>query len=218
MLVATSGTTGRPKAFLLTHANILHNVRALADQRIITASDRALLPLPLHHVYPLAVGVLTPLAVGATVVLPEGVTGPSLVAALKAGRCTVMAAVPRLYAALLSGLMGRVAAQPPPKRLAFRALFALSLFLRRRFGLRIGKRLFGSIHRNLAPDLWLMASGGAASVCQPGSGLRASRSRAGSCHARGLARSSASCCRGSTRRHSPAASPAQPNSATRSER
>jgi long-chain acyl-CoA synthetase len=162
MLVATSGTTGRPKAFLLTHANILHNVRALADQRIITASDRALLPLPLHHVYPLAVGVLTPLAVGATVVLPEGVTGPSLVAALKAGRCTVMAAVPRLYAALLSGLMGRVAAQPPPQRLAFRALFALSLFLRRRFGLRIGKRLFGSIHRNLAPDLWLMASGGAA--------------------------------------------------------
>jgi long-chain acyl-CoA synthetase len=162
MLVTTSGTTGRPKAFLLTHANILHNVRALADQRIITAADRALLPLPLHHVYPLTVGVLTPLAVGATVVLPEGVTGPLLVAALKAGRCTAMAAVPRLYAALLAGLMGRVAAQPLPKRLAFRALFALSLFLRRRFRLRIGKRLFGSIHRSLAPDLWLMASGGAA--------------------------------------------------------
>jgi long-chain acyl-CoA synthetase len=162
MLVTTSGTTGRPKAFLLTHANILHNVRALAGQGIITASDRALLPLPLHHVYPLTVGVLTPLAIGATVVLPEGVTGPLLVAALKAGRCTAMAAVPRLYAALLAGLMGRVAAQPLPKRLAFRALFALSLFLRRRFGLRIGRRLFGSIHRNLAPDLWLMASGGAA--------------------------------------------------------
>jgi len=162
MLVTTSGTTGRPKAFLLTHANILHNVRALAGQGIITAADRALLPLPLHHVYPLTVGVLTPLAVGATVVLPEGVTGPLLVAALRAGRCTAMAAVPRLYAALLAGLMGRVAAQPLPKRLVFRALFALSLFLRRRFGLRIGRRLFGSIHRTLAPDLWLMASGGAA--------------------------------------------------------
>lgn len=162
MLVTTSGTTGRPKAFLLTHANIFHNVRAIAGQGIVRAHDRALLPLPLHHVYPLTVGVLTPLAIGATVVLPEGVTGPLLVAALKTGRCTVMVAVPRLYAALLAGLMGRVAAQPLPKRLAFRALFSLSLFLRRRFGLRIGKRLFGSIHRNLAPDLWLMASGGAA--------------------------------------------------------
>jgi len=162
MLVTTSGTTGRPKAFLLSHANILHNVRALAGQGIVTERDRALLPLPLHHVYPLTVGVLTPLAIGATIVLPEGVTGPLLVAALKAGRCTVMVAVPRLYAALLAGLLARVAAQPLPKRLAFRALFALSLFLRQRFGLRVGKRLFGSIHRTLAPDLWLMASGGAA--------------------------------------------------------
>lgn len=162
MLVTTSGTTGRPKAFLLTHANILHNVRTIAAQGIVTPADRALLPLPLHHVYPLTVGVLTPLAIGATVVLPEGVTGPLLVAALKAGRCTIMVAVPRLYAALLTGLMGRVAAQPLPKRLIFRALFSLSLFLRQRFGLRIGKRVFGSIHRNLAPDLWLMASGGAA--------------------------------------------------------
>ncbi len=162
LLVTTSGTTGRPKAFLLTHANIFHNVRAIAGQGIVTAEDRALLPLPLHHVYPLTVGVLTPLAIGATVVLPEGVTGPLLVAALKAGRCTIMVAVPRLYGALLTGLMGRVAALPLPKRLVFRALFSFSLFLRRRFGIRIGKRLFGSIHRNLAPDLWLMASGGAA--------------------------------------------------------
>jgi long-chain acyl-CoA synthetase len=162
MLVTTSGTTGKPKAFLLTHANILHNVRAIAGQGVVRAHDRALLPLPLHHVYPLTVGVLTPFAIGATVVLPEGVTGPLLVGALKAGRCTVMVAVPRLYGALLAGLMGRVAAQPWPKRMIFRALFSLSLFLRQRFGLRIGKRLFGSIHRNLAPDLWLMASGGAA--------------------------------------------------------
>ncbi|WP_019014153.1 AMP-binding protein [Elioraea tepidiphila] len=162
MLVTTSGTTGRPKSFLLTHANVLHNVRALAAQGIVTREDRALLPLPLHHVYPLTVGILTPFALGTTVVLPESVTGPHIVAALKEGRCTVMVAVPRLYAALLNGLMARVAQQPAPRRLIFRALFALSMVLRRRFGLRVGRRLFGSIHRNLAPDLWLMASGGAA--------------------------------------------------------
>ncbi|MFQ3623546.1 MAG: AMP-binding protein, partial [Acetobacteraceae bacterium] len=162
MLVTTSGTTGRPKSFLLTHANVLHNVRALAAQGIVTEADRALLPLPLHHVYPLTVGILTPFAVGTTVVLPESVTGPQIVQALKAGRCTVMVAVPRLYAALLNGLMARVQAQPWAKRQAFRALFALSMLLRRRFGLRVGRRLFGSIHRSLAPDLWLMASGGAA--------------------------------------------------------
>jgi long-chain acyl-CoA synthetase len=162
MLVTTSGTTGRPKSFLLTHANVLHNVRALASQGIVTQDDRALLPLPLHHVYPLTVGILTPFALGTTVVLPESVTGPHIVAALKEGRCTVMVAVPRLYAALLNGLMARVAQLPWTRRRIFKALFALSMLLRRRFGMRVGRRLFGSIHRNLAPDLWLMASGGAA--------------------------------------------------------
>lgn len=112
MLVTTSGTTGRPKSFLLTHANVLHNVRALACQGIVTQHDRALLPLPLHHVYPLTVGILTPFALGTTVVLPESVTGPHIVAALKEARCTVMVAVPRLYAALLNGLLARVAQLP----------------------------------------------------------------------------------------------------------
>lgn len=162
MLVATSGTTGRPKTFLLTHANVLHNVRALAAQGIVTEADRALLPLPLHHVYPLTVGILTPFTIGTTVVFPESVTGPHLVAALKEGRCTVMVAVPRLYGALLDGLMARVRAQPFAKRAAFRALFSLSMLLRRRFGIRAGRRLFRSLHAQLAPDLWLMASGGAA--------------------------------------------------------
>jgi long-chain acyl-CoA synthetase len=162
MLVTTSGTTGRPKSFLLTHANVLHNVRALAVQGIVTRADRALLPLPLHHVYPLTVGILTPFTLGTTVVLPESVTGPHIVQALKEGRCTVMLAVPRLYAALLNGLMARVRSQPWAKRRVFNALFALSMLLRRRFGLRAGRILFGAIHRNLAPDLWLMASGGAA--------------------------------------------------------
>jgi len=162
MLVATSGTTGRPKTFLLSHANVLHNVRALAGQGIVAEADRALLPLPLHHVYPLTVGILTPFSIGTTVVFPESVTGPHLVAALKEGRCTVMVAVPRLYSALLEGLMARVRAQAWPKRAAFRALFALSLLLRQRFGIRAGRALFRSLHAQFAPELWLMASGGAA--------------------------------------------------------
>jgi len=39
-------------------------------QHIADASDRALLPLPLYHVYPFIVGVLTTLTIGTTVVLP----------------------------------------------------------------------------------------------------------------------------------------------------
>ena len=59
LLSWTSGTTGSPKAFLLTHGNIAVNVAALRDLAIVGPRDRALLPLPLHHAYPFVVGMLT---------------------------------------------------------------------------------------------------------------------------------------------------------------
>ena len=44
---------------------------------------------------------------------------------------------------------------------AYRRLLALSIELRRRFGWRIGRRLFWPLHRRLGPELRLLASGGA---------------------------------------------------------
>lgn len=161
MQVYTSGTTGTPKSFLLSHANLLHNIRALRDQSVIGPDDRVLMPLPLHHVYPLTVGVFSVLACRSTLVFPEAVAGPQIVKALQVGQVTAMIAAPRLYAAILSGLEARVAARGALAKTLFKTLFALSLTVRKRSGLRIGKTLFSALHKQLAPDLWLLASGGA---------------------------------------------------------
>jgi acyl-CoA synthetase (AMP-forming)/AMP-acid ligase II len=61
LLSWTSGTTGSPKAFLLTHRNIATNIEALRELAVVGPQDRALLPLPLHHAYPFIVGMLVPL-------------------------------------------------------------------------------------------------------------------------------------------------------------
>ncbi|MDF2096049.1 AMP-binding protein [Aquibaculum arenosum] len=159
--VYTSGTTGTPKSFFLSHANLLHNISAMVERQIVTDRDRVVMPLPLHHVFPLTIGIGVGLGSRAILVLPEGVTGPQIMTALKVARATVLLGVPRLFAAILAGLEGRVAQQPRLQRLAFRTLFALSHFCLRRFGWRIGRRLFGSLHQRIAPDLWLLASGGA---------------------------------------------------------
>ncbi|HEX6981096.1 MAG TPA: AMP-binding protein [Alphaproteobacteria bacterium] len=161
MLVFTSGTTGNPKSFFLSDANLIANIRALADEGLVGSSDRALLPLPLHHVYPLTVGCLTALASGTTIVLPAAVTGPELVRALRLGRCTVIVGVPRLYAALFAGVEARVAARGAPAHKLFRAMLAVSIWTSRRFGINIGRRLFAAIHRQIGPELRLLASGGA---------------------------------------------------------
>lgn len=160
LIVATSGTTGAPKLFALTHANLTANLEGVLAQGLIGPGDRMLLPLPLLHVYPFLVGLMTPFAAGATIVLPEAVTGPQIVQALKAGHATIMVGVPRLYVALLAGLLAKVAARGRLARMVFGALLELSTSLRRG-GVDVGRRLFGSLHAQMAPDLRLMVSGGA---------------------------------------------------------
>jgi long-chain acyl-CoA synthetase len=162
VLFYTSGTTGPPKGVPLTHGNLIYQLRVLAGTGIVSPDDRVLLPLPMHHVYPLVLGVLTPLAGGIAVVLPAGFTGPQVVAALQAGRPTVMIGVPRLFDALTNAVVERMRQRGPVVQALFRGALGLSRLVRRRFGWRIGRTLFASLHRRLGPSLRVVVSGGAA--------------------------------------------------------
>lgn len=156
----TSGTTGTPKAVPLTHRNLLSNLNALVAARLIGTGDRVLLPLPLHHAYPFTCGLLGCLATGATLVLPAGVTGPSLVAAICGAGATVLLGVPRLYTALLAGIEAQAGSGLAGQRL-FRSALRLSATLGRRTGLRPGRWLFRRLHREMGETLRILVSGGA---------------------------------------------------------
>jgi long-chain acyl-CoA synthetase len=161
VLLYTSGTTGTPKGVPLTHGNLCANLRALEAAALARSDDRVLLPLPLHHAYPLTVGLLAPLAIGAAVVLPAGITGPQIMRALQEQRCTIMIAVPRLYEAMLAGIRRQIGAAPRPLNAALGGLLEFAVWARRRLGRRIGKFLFFPLHRRIGPALRLLASGGA---------------------------------------------------------
>ena len=162
ILVFTSGTTGVPKAVPLSHANVMSNVEAMADGAIIGPRDRALVPLPFHHAYPLTVGILSVLASGATIILPAGMSGPQLVAAMREGKATALLGVPRLYDALLTNIRAEVARQPWPVARLFPVLLAASSLLYRHFHISIGRWLFGKLRARIGPTLRLLVSGGAA--------------------------------------------------------
>jgi long-chain acyl-CoA synthetase len=160
-IVWTSGTTGSPKAFFLTHGNIASNVEALRALAIVGPADRALLPLPLHHAYPFIVGMLSTLTCGTAIVLPDGATGPLIIKALIDGEATAIIGVPRLYDALMAAIQSRVEEHGVVLRLGWRGLLRLVIVVQRATGLRLGSFLFDPIRRAIAPRLRYLVSGGA---------------------------------------------------------
>ncbi len=161
ILTFTSGTTGMPKSFTLSHANLLLNARNIRDANIATSADRALLPLPLHHAYPYVIGMLSPLITGAVIVMPEGPTGPKIIEAMRSADVSILLGVPRLYDAIISGLDANLDKRPAPIRGFFGLLQKISLGTQKRFGWPLGRFLLLPLRRALAPKLRLLVSGGA---------------------------------------------------------
>ena len=89
-IVFTSGSTGEPKAVLHTCGNHYYNALGSNTNLPLTARDRWLLNLPLHHVAGLGI-LFRCLLAGAAVAIPDG--GETLDAALLRYRVTHLSAV-----------------------------------------------------------------------------------------------------------------------------
>src|SRR5829696_908712 len=160
-LFYTSGTTGAPKGVPLSHANLAFQIEAILRADVVSEHDRMLVPLPLHHVYPFVMGILAPLTLGLTIVLPQSLTGPQLVRALKEGEVSVIVGVPRLYSALYSGIEERAKSGGTMAAASFGISAGLSTWIRHHTGLDAGKLLMRPIRNRLGPRLRTVASGGA---------------------------------------------------------
>jgi acyl-CoA synthetase (AMP-forming)/AMP-acid ligase II len=71
VLLYTSGTTGLPKAAMLTHFNIIWNSRAMAQSLECTSGDIILATVPLFHIFGISCCVVEAVGTGATLVLLE---------------------------------------------------------------------------------------------------------------------------------------------------
>ncbi|WP_235922027.1 type I polyketide synthase [Lentzea tibetensis] len=97
-ILYTSGTTGNPKGVVSTQRNALWSVAACyAPIPSLSAEDRVLWPLPLHHSLAHIVCVLAVTAVGATARIMGGFTPDDALRHLREDRSTVLVGVPALY-------------------------------------------------------------------------------------------------------------------------
>ena len=109
VLVFTSGSTSRPRAVELSHANILANLRALTSQRQADDDETLLSVLPPAHVFELVVGQIAPIALGARIVYAGAPLPNRIVGAIRDRRVTRTLLVPALLDAIGHELLGEVA-------------------------------------------------------------------------------------------------------------
>ncbi len=98
----TSGTTGRPKGAVLSHANLLVSVRALELAWRWMPDDVLVLALPLFHMHGLGVALHGTLTVGARAVLQPTFEPDAVFDAIREHQATMFFGVPTMYSRLVA--------------------------------------------------------------------------------------------------------------------
>ncbi|KGM41705.1 AMP-dependent synthetase [Aquabacterium sp. NJ1] len=109
-LVYTSGTTGKPKGVMLTHGNVLSNVKAVLQRVAPQANDVFLSFLPLSHTFERTAGYYLPIAAGSCVAFARSTS--LLAEDMLLVRPTILISVPRIYERVFAGVQAMLAGSP----------------------------------------------------------------------------------------------------------
>jgi len=102
LLMHTSGTTGRPQAMPLTHANVTASVCHIAAHYQLSPADTGLVVMPLFHGHGLIGATLSALFAGARIVLPDRCSAHAFWPLVRAHTVTWYSAVPTIHQILLA--------------------------------------------------------------------------------------------------------------------
>ena len=105
-LVYTSGTTGKPKGVMLTHLNVMSNVKSVVERVAPVLSDVFLSFLPLSHTFERTAGYYLPIATGSCVAYSR--SAKQLAQDLIEVRPTILISVPRIYERIYSIIQTRL--------------------------------------------------------------------------------------------------------------
>jgi acyl-CoA synthetase (AMP-forming)/AMP-acid ligase II len=100
-IIFTSGTTGRPKGAMVTHAQTLRVFRAWAEIVGLTRGDRYLIVNPFFHTFGYKAGFLASIIVGATIVPHAVFDVPTVLERVAEERISMLPGPPTLYQSIL---------------------------------------------------------------------------------------------------------------------
>lgn len=144
-LIYTSGTTGHPKGAMLTHSNIVSNVKACTQHIYWGETDRLLSFLPLCHSFERTAGYYAIIACGAEIYYAESVDTVSK--NMPEVMPTVMISVPRLFEKIYNLIIKSVEEGSDAKK----KIFSWALDVGKKYS--EGKRGFISFQKVIADKL-----------------------------------------------------------------
>jgi acyl-CoA synthetase (AMP-forming)/AMP-acid ligase II len=101
-IIFTSGTTGRPKGVMTTHAQTVRVFTAWSDIVGLTEGDRYLIVNPFFHTFGYKAGIVACLIQGATIIPHAVFDVPSVLARVQEERVTMLPGPPTLYQTILN--------------------------------------------------------------------------------------------------------------------
>jgi len=116
-IIYTSGTTGEPKGVMLTHDNIVSNIKDALAIIPVTKDDIFLSFLPLCHIFERMAGYYTAFASGAMICYAQSIDSVS--GDLIEIKPTLVTSVPRLFERIYSKILKNVESQSAKKQKIF---------------------------------------------------------------------------------------------------
>ena len=149
-ILFTSGTTGTPKGVMLTNKNIVSDIFISQANMNIYPTDVFYAILPIHHAYTMLAVFMEGLGSGASVVFGKKLVVSQMLKELKEAKVTMFLGVPMIFNKLYAGLLAGVRKKGVVVYGLIRFLMGISGFLKKAFGLKVGKKMFGFLLKNLS--------------------------------------------------------------------
>lgn len=156
LIAFTSGTSGNSKAVMLTHQNIIENVKCAIDiigEETVFLGENIVPILPPYHMFQITAGFLTPICYGVSICFSKN----TLFEKIKYFSPSILLAVPMV----LDGINKHIyySAKREHSLLLLKATKTICEKLRIKKSLK--KIIFGSIHKALGGRLKIIVCGGA---------------------------------------------------------
>ncbi len=161
-LIFTSGTTGTPKAVMLSHKNFVNMISMLSSVLDMDITDGVLSVLPMHHTFEFSAGFLTPFSNGTQITYLDELSSEELSRAIENGHVTGMVGVPALWEMLHRRIKTRMRERGDWFADLADNVIDFNAWLRDNTPFNLGPIIFFPIHQGMGGKMRYLISGGSA--------------------------------------------------------